>query len=297
MIPTFTVITPSYKTPPAFLAKCIDSVLLQKSKSYRTVHVIIFNGEKPLPDISYDLNNHDAYYELIILDCSYVKGVSKARNIGLSYVDSTYYAFLDADDFWPPLHLEKLHSFYTRYDVDAISTPSRLVYGSCCQSNKTSTPFLCNKQLIFEELVFNCIGSPSGFSFKSKIKSFPFFYENLDFYEDYLFYLDLFFSGWSKIYRVNNSFFYYRVYDGQATNKDNLSRQKFYYLTAQLSQSLLNMGSKYHLNCYRSFMLRFFVKSRHHLTFNHLSLYSLLTLIYPPYLFSNLAKVFRNYFF
>lgn len=41
------------------------------------------------------------------------QGVSASRNFAMKKASGTYFAFLDADDFWYPEHLEKLHTTIT----------------------------------------------------------------------------------------------------------------------------------------------------------------------------------------
>ncbi len=43
------------------------------------------------------------------------KGVSSARNFGVEKASSNYIAFLDADDYWYPDHLENLYSLITKF--------------------------------------------------------------------------------------------------------------------------------------------------------------------------------------
>jgi len=43
------------------------------------------------------------------------KGVSCARNFGVEKANSNYIAFLDADDYWYPNHLENLYSLITKF--------------------------------------------------------------------------------------------------------------------------------------------------------------------------------------
>ena len=50
------------------------------------------------------------------------RGVSQARNLGIENSKGEYIAFLDADDYWFPGHLETLHQLITEYSEAGLFT-------------------------------------------------------------------------------------------------------------------------------------------------------------------------------
>lgn len=56
------------------------------------------------------------------------RGVSYARNVGVHQASSKYVAFLDADDYWTPIHLETIVRLIRQYpDAGIISTAYNFV--------------------------------------------------------------------------------------------------------------------------------------------------------------------------
>ena len=91
--PTVTIIVPTYNTPVMLLRDCIDSILKQ---TYEDFEVIIVDDGSNAP-VSETLGDEAKDVRISILRQEN-RGVSAARNLGISKTRGKYVAFVDADD-------------------------------------------------------------------------------------------------------------------------------------------------------------------------------------------------------
>ena len=101
----FSVVIPVYNKQD-FISKCLESV---KNKNYNDLEMIIVNdGSK---DNSLYLINKfkidNPNIDITVLDIEN-KGVSYARNLGISKCKYDFICFLDADDYWFDTHLSNI---------------------------------------------------------------------------------------------------------------------------------------------------------------------------------------------
>lgn len=107
-MPLISVIIPLYNKEKS-IQKTIKSVLDQ---TYGDYEIIIIN------DGSTDKSEEEALKidsQKIILLTTENKGVSKARNYGIQKSSGEIIAFLDADDYWFPNHLQSIFELYEMY--------------------------------------------------------------------------------------------------------------------------------------------------------------------------------------
>ena len=105
MIQLISVVIPAYNAEKV-LPRCLDSVL---SQTYHNIEVIVIN------DGSFDNTGGvaDEYAKTDSRVCvihQQNRGVSVARNNGLSRVKGTWVTFVDSDDYLAPQYLESLIS-------------------------------------------------------------------------------------------------------------------------------------------------------------------------------------------
>ena len=100
---SISIIMPAYKTE-RYIAEAIESVLTQ---SFQDWELLIVDDGSPddLLSIANFYAQKDSRSKVISQPN---QGVSVARNIGLELAQGKYIAFLDSDDYWNPLFLEKM---------------------------------------------------------------------------------------------------------------------------------------------------------------------------------------------
>ncbi|WP_339663390.1 glycosyltransferase family A protein [Croceibacter atlanticus] len=102
-MPFFSVIIPLFNKA-EYVERTLNSVLLQ---SFDDFEVIIVNDGSTDNSLKIAESFTD---DRIVIYSKDNKGVSTARNYGVTKANSNYIAFLDADDIWKPNHLDALHN-------------------------------------------------------------------------------------------------------------------------------------------------------------------------------------------
>ena len=90
-----TVIIPVYNGEKT-IKKCLQFLVNQKTKY--TYNIVVIN-DGSTDQTAHILNEFEKRYENIVVIYQENKGISEARNLGLSYVTGEYIAFIDSDDF------------------------------------------------------------------------------------------------------------------------------------------------------------------------------------------------------
>ena len=104
MSPLISVIIPVYKVE-AYLTACVESVLAQ---TYQNMEIILVDDGSPdnCPQMCDEFARQDSRIQVIHKENG---GLSSARNAGIDTAKGEYLAFLDSDDLWTPLFLERLY--------------------------------------------------------------------------------------------------------------------------------------------------------------------------------------------
>lgn len=107
------VIIPVYKAEP-YLAACVESVLAQ---TYQDFEIILVDDGSPdnCPRMCDEFAARDSRIRVIHKENG---GVSSARNAGIEAAKGEYLAFLDSDDLWTPVFLERLYAALTQTGAD-----------------------------------------------------------------------------------------------------------------------------------------------------------------------------------
>lgn len=115
----FSVIIPLYNKAP-YVKKALESVMCQSFRDFEIIVIDDGSTDESYPIAKECLNQSEARYNLIHQDNA---GVSVARNKGVSVSQGDYLCFLDADDWWSPLFLERMEYMIRKY-------PEAGIYGT-----------------------------------------------------------------------------------------------------------------------------------------------------------------------
>jgi len=107
-MPFFSVIIPLYNKE-KYIHQCIESVLNQKFKDFE---IIIINDGSTDQSAQIVEKINDSKLQVY---SQKNKGVSAARNLGVEKSSGKVIAFLDADDFWYPTHLDEIYSLHHEF--------------------------------------------------------------------------------------------------------------------------------------------------------------------------------------
>jgi glycosyltransferase involved in cell wall biosynthesis len=118
--PAVSVIVPAYNTA-EFITETLESVFQQ---TFQDFEVIVINDGSP------DTARLESALKRFLGKIVYLKqenrGLSGARNTGIRQARGEYLAFLDSDDYWSPLYLEKqMEHFAQQPGLDAVYCDSR----------------------------------------------------------------------------------------------------------------------------------------------------------------------------
>jgi len=175
--PIVSVIIPTYNR--AWVIKdAVDSVLKQDSNNFELIVV---------DDGSTDTTSEilSAYKEDIRVFTQDNKGVSAARNLGVSKAKGEFIAFLDSDDLWLPDKLTAQVDFF-KSNPDALICQTEEIWirdGKRVNPKKRHMKF---SGMIFEQSLPLCIVSPSAVMMRRNLfKKVGLFDEKLPACEDY----------------------------------------------------------------------------------------------------------------
>ncbi len=113
MLPFFSVIIPLYNKE-AYIIETLNSVLKQDFNDYEIIIINDGSTDNSLNIIT-NLNLKN-----VLIHSQKNNGVSVARNNGIQLAQGKYIAFLDADDYWFPNHLNELHRAITAFPKHSI---------------------------------------------------------------------------------------------------------------------------------------------------------------------------------
>lgn len=114
-MPIFSVIIPVYNNE-NYLSQCLDSVLNQTFKDFELICVNDGSTDRS----SSILNEYQRIDSRVKVINTQNNGAGIARNIGLDCATGKYISFLDSDDFFEPMMLEKSYNVLESTQVDFV---------------------------------------------------------------------------------------------------------------------------------------------------------------------------------
>jgi len=114
-MPFFSIIIPLYNKEDS-IDRTLQSVLVQTHKDYE---IVIINDGSTDSSEAVVSNFKDQRIRYLSTEN---RGVSRARNLGIEKSKGVLIAFLDADDYWYPNHLEILYQLYLKYPKAGLYT-------------------------------------------------------------------------------------------------------------------------------------------------------------------------------
>lgn len=144
-------IVPVYNTSQSDLVRCADSLLAQTEPNWECVFVN--NGDRE--ETSNALERiHQSDHRFIIIQADY-KGVSHARNLGLSAAKGEYVSFCDADDTYKPNFLNNSLENITEYGLDLLVGGTEELIN--CEVAKKYTSFNASIRIYDEDQIITLI--------------------------------------------------------------------------------------------------------------------------------------------
>ena len=145
--PLVSIITPSYNSK-KFITSTIESVLNQ---SYSNFELIIVDGCST--DGSYEfIENYLKDSRISLYKMEKNSGAALTRNFGIQKANGKYLAFLDSDDMWHPLKLEKQVDFMERNNYVFTFTNYSMIDEV---GNDLNKQVLCSSKITYSQLLRN----------------------------------------------------------------------------------------------------------------------------------------------
>lgn len=168
MAPFFSIIIPLYNKA-NHIQDALKSVLAQ---SFQNFEILLVNDGSTDASLVNATSIDDARIKIFTIEN---KGVSNARNYGISKAASEVMVFLDADDSWKPNHLDSLKSLNEKFpDCGMWATAYEYIFDTKTISSdyykipKTSKwSGIIND--FFESSIVNCIASSSSVMISKKV--------------------------------------------------------------------------------------------------------------------------------
>jgi glycosyltransferase involved in cell wall biosynthesis len=181
-MPKVSVIIPTYQSA-GFVKEAIDSVLAQ---TFEDFEIIVVDGGSTDDTISI----LSSFGKRISILTQNGKGVSNARNVGVSAALGRYIAFLDSDDSWLPNKLESQVEFLEHKPNEV-----GLIYSNACffgeenindlKNESTSTLWVPHKGKVSKDLILgNFIPTSTVMIRKSCFEKIGLFDESFELCED-----------------------------------------------------------------------------------------------------------------
>ena len=142
------VIVPVYKVE-AYLSACVESVLAQ---TWENFEILLVDDGSPdnCPRMCDEFAARDSRVRVIHKENG---GLSSARNAGIDAAKGEYLAFLDSDDLWTPVFLERLYTALTKTGADFSACLFRRFQGE----PPKEVPLAAEAEALSQREAFECL--------------------------------------------------------------------------------------------------------------------------------------------
>jgi len=257
MVPTplVSVILPVYNRE-AFLRQTLDSLVVQ---SYKSFEVIVINDGSNDSSVGIIEEYLKGYPQLFSLFSQDNRGVSSARNLGISKARGEFIAFLDSDDLWIRDKLQVQLDYMLKHKCSICQTDEAWVRnGKKVNHMKKHTK---RSGKIFIDSLPLCIVSPSAVMIKKEVfQQVGGFNEALPVAEDYDLWLRI-----SLIYPIY--FIKQKLIIKTGGHADQLSR-KYWGMDRFRLKALLNISKSKKLNFFNRNAVSWYIQQKSWILFN-----------------------------
>lgn len=207
------VIVPCYNYG-VFIAECLNSIKSQTFKEWECI-VVDNASTDNTKDVVKKFVDEDNRFKYIFTE---VKGVSHARNLGVSQSSGKYILPVDADDKIHPALIEKALSVHESNEQIMVVYSDAELFGN--SSGTWILPEYSFKSLLIENSIF-CTAMYKRVDF-DKVKGYN---ENMkEGFEDWDFWISMLVGG-GKVYKIPEVLFYYRIRENSRNSSLDHSKQ------------------------------------------------------------------------
>lgn len=208
-----------------FLYRCLVSI---KNQSYKKINVLLFDNNRSKTISEKILALVNEYHH-----CPKIRGPSNLRNYGISKAKNEFIAFIDGDDFWDKNKIQmQLNKILNNEDSLIYTRIYSHFNGKNILDNRKLYSGNLFKKLIYKEV--SITGSMSGIMIKKKMlrklkqKYGTYFNKNLDYCEDYDFFIKI--STLYNFIYIDKPLVYINIYETSHQSKfDNYQRTNIKY--------------------------------------------------------------------
>lgn len=223
MNPAVSIIIPVYKIISSQLQRCLNVLMYQP---FTDIEILIINDGSP------SLSEED-FLEIAALDSRIRvihqenKGVSAARNTGITNAKGDYIAFVDADDEITKNFIIEAFSIADKYKAEIVIGTVQYVNDNVAeQIDEDDTEYvfdinnlkdLRRSQLNIypRTLPYTMLGSPCARLIKTSLLNDVRFHENINIFEDQIFNRELLLKTKKAVY-IHHIWYQYYQYDGSS---------------------------------------------------------------------------------
>ncbi len=216
------IIVPVYNTS-KYLKECLNSLLKQTIKDYEIIVIDDGSTDNSL-DIIKEFNKK--HPKILKYKSIPNKGVSNARNIGLSMAQGEYIGFVDSDDYVSNSMFLKLYNKAINENADIVECGYNKVYNGKIESLKVKNNDVFDSNILKKP---NILCESASYCWlhifkKELIDKNKISFENYTIFEDLLFTYKAFKHA-NKIVKVFEPLYYYRLRDDESSVTQGFSKK------------------------------------------------------------------------